>query len=70
MVWRGVWGPPLVYVSPVVKVSKVPPFSISILHKIPWNSPNGEMDEGHIWVWSTIQAESKLQVTGEISNNK
>ena len=29
-----------------------------------WNSPDGEMDEGYIW--STIQTNSKMQVTGKI----
>ena len=35
------------------------PFSLSVLHMIPWNSPNSEMDEGHIWVWSTAQLSRK-----------
>ena len=30
----------------VIQGSTVPPFSLSILHMIPWNSANGEMDEG------------------------
>ena len=34
-------------------------FSFSILQMIPWNSPNGEMYEGHIWVSSTIQISRK-----------
>ena len=29
-------------------------FTGSHLHMTPWNSPNGEMDEGDIWVRSTI----------------
>ena len=32
-----------------------PPFDLSIVHMIPWNSPNGGMDEGNVWVGSTIQ---------------
>ena len=37
---------------------------------IRWNSPNGEMYEGHIWVGSTTQTESKMQATGKISSNR
>ena len=44
---------------PAIQGSKVSPFSLSILHMIPKNSPNFEMDEGHIWVWSTIQTSRK-----------
>lgn len=47
--------PPLVYVPPVIQCSKIRPLSHSILHMIPWNSPNEEMNEGHIWVWSNIK---------------
>ena len=36
-----------------------PPFYHSILHIVPWNSPNSEIDEGHIWVGSTIQTNRK-----------
>ena len=36
-----------------------PPFSLSILHIIPWNNPNGEIDEGHTRVGSTIQTNRK-----------
>ena len=32
---------------------------LSILHMIPWNSPNSKMDEEHICVGSTIQANRK-----------
>ena len=32
---------------PVTQGSKVPPFSLSILHMIPWYSPNGDIDKGH-----------------------
>ena len=67
MVWRGVWCPPFNLGSPAIQVPKVPPLRIPILHLIPWNSPNGGMDEGYIWVWPT---ESKMQVEGKISSNK
>ena len=30
-----------------------------ILHMIHWNSPNGEIDEGYIWIWSIIQTNRK-----------
>ena len=30
---------------------------------IPWNSPNGEMDEGYIWVGSTIQTNRKQKAS-------
>ena len=29
-------------------------FILWILHMIPWNSSNGEIDKGYIWVWSSI----------------
>ena len=45
---------------PVIQGSKVLPPP-----KIPRNSPNGEMEEGQIWVWSTIQTD-KMQ----IANNR
>ena len=44
---------------PVIQGSYVPPFSLSILHMIPWNSLNIEMDEEHIRVGSTIQTNRK-----------
>ena len=43
----------------VIQSSQVPPFSLSRIHMIPWNSLNGETDEGHIWVGSTIQINRK-----------
>ena len=43
---------------PVIQGSKFPPFSLSIIH-IPWNNPNGELYEEHIWVLSTIQTSRK-----------
>ena len=60
-------SPPFNLGSPAIQVPKVPPLRIPILHLIPWNSPNGGMDEGYIWVWPT---ESKMQVEGKISSNK
>ena len=56
---------------PVIKGSKVPHFSLSILNMIPWNSPNGEQDEGDTFEFDQLykQPESKMQVTGKISNN-
>ena len=65
MVLRGVWGPPFKSVfpsnsgSPVIQGSKFPHASLSILHMIPKNNPHGKMDEGHIWVWSTLQTNRK-----------
>ena len=67
---RGLRLPLSNQVPPIIQGSKVPPFSLSILHIIPWNSPNGEMDERYIWIWSTKQTGSKMQETGKISSNK
>ena len=40
------------------------PFKLlSIKHLIPWNSSNGEMDEGHVWVWSNTQTTRKQDVS-------
>ena len=60
MVWRGVWGP-LRFKSgpPVIQGSKVLPFNLSVSYIIPWNSLNGEMNEGYIWVRSTIKTNRK-----------
>ena len=63
-VWSGVWDSPFTFSSqvspfnlgpPIIWGSKVPSFSLSTLHMLPLNSPNGGMDKGHVWVWSTIQ---------------
>ena len=48
---------------PVIQGSHVPPFSLSILHINLWNSPNGEIDERHIWVLSAIQTNKKQNAT-------
>ena len=37
---------------------------------LPFASPNGEIGEKHIWVWSAIQTGAKMQVTGKILSNK
>ena len=53
---------PLYFMSHSNSGLQGPPFSLSIVHIIPWNSSNGVLDKGHIWVWSTMkQAESKMQ---------
>ena len=62
--------PPFKLGPPVIQSSNVPPFSSSILHMVLWNSPDSEIYEGQIWVWSTLQTESKMQVTRKISSNK
>ena len=59
IVWREVWSPAPFQISPPPSSLGPPsnsglqgsPFSLTIWHMIPWNSPNGEMDGGHIWVW-------------------
>ena len=65
MVWREVWDLPYNLGPPVIQSSKVPPpfKPLSIKHLIPWNSSNGEMDEGHVWVWSNIQTTRKQDVS-------
>ena len=59
MVWIGVWGLLFQIRSPSYSVLQGPPFSLSMLNMIPWNSPNDKMDEGNIWVGSTIQISRK-----------
>ena len=57
-------------VPPVVQDSKVSSFNLSILPMIPWNSPNGKIDDGHIWVGSTIQTIRKKNASNrKISSN-
>ena len=59
MVWRGVWGPLLLFRSPKWFRTPRSPFKSLILHMICWNKNNGEMVGGHIWVWSTIQTRQR-----------
>ena len=54
----------------VIQGSKVAPFSLSVLHLIPWNSHSSEMDEGRIWVWSTVETSKKQNARNKISSNK
>ena len=50
---------------PIIPVSNFPPFSLSLLHTIPWNSCNSssEMGERHIWVGSIIQINRKQKAS-------
>ena len=66
MVWKGVWDHPFQIIPPsnlglpVIQGSKIPPFqSLSIKYMTPWNSPNSEMDNAHIWIGSTMQTNRK-----------
>ena len=79
MLWHTSWYeegsevPPFKSSPPPKKKFRDPrssPSSLSILHMIPGNSPNSEMNEGHIYVGSTIQTNRKqMQLTEKISSN-
>ena len=56
---KGVWGFPFKLGLPKNPLFQGPPFSLSILHMIPRNSPNGDMKEGHNWLGWTIQTSRK-----------
>ena len=56
---KGVWGSLFKLGLPKNSLLQGPSFSLSILLMIPWNSPNGEMNEGHTWLGWTMQTNRK-----------
>ena len=52
---RGLRSPPSTFDPPCNSRLRESPFNLSLLHMVPWNSATGDMDEGYIWVWSTMQ---------------
>ena len=56
---KGVWGFRFKLGLPKNPLLQGPPFSVSILHTIPWNSPNGDMNERHTWLGWKIQTNRK-----------
>ena len=60
MIRRGALGPPSYLSSLSNSGFQGPPFKpLNIKHMISWNNPNGEMDEGHIWLGSITQTNRK-----------